>query len=115
MEIRIVKDKISLAEVEALAENWYGEMVKAVADLENGILAIGGEFHSEGAELLFKNGAKNENIWGFNIYPAKSRNEWLEFNSLVNIKPLASNRSMEIESQDIKNKIIEIVGKIIND
>jgi hypothetical protein len=113
MEIIIVKDKISLEEVDKIAKNWYGEMVKVVADVEGGIMAVGGEFHSEGAEMLFNQGSKNENLWGFNIYTGKNKDEWLEFNSLVNIKPLAGNRSMEIESEEIKNKIRGIVNTLI--
>src|SRR3989344_6828097 len=45
METRIVKDKVSRAKLRALAEEQYGDMVKAVVDVEQAIMGAGGELH----------------------------------------------------------------------
>ena len=85
-----------------------------VVDIEKEIIAIGGELHSDEQELLIeKEGSKNETLWGINIYPTKPRDKWLEFNSLINIKPLFENRSMEIENLEIREKIKGIINKLI--
>ena len=113
MEIKIIKEKISLDELKKIASEGYGEMVKVVVDIESGITAIGAEFHSEEADVLFRQGSKNENLWGINIYPDKTRETWLEFNSLINIKPAFGNRSMDIENIGVKEKIKKIIDKIV--
>ena len=114
MKIKIVRDKITKEELINLAQDNYGDMVKAVVDIEKEIMAIGGEFHSDASVILVEqNGSNQEDIWGINIYPEKEKNEWLEFNSLINIKPLKNNRDVEIESEVIKDKIKNIINKLI--
>jgi hypothetical protein len=114
MEIKIVEDKISLDEVKRMAKEQYGDMVKAVVDVERGIMAIGGELHADAEEvLLAKENSKHENVWGINIYLEKSESERIVFDSLINIKPLSGNRSLFVENEETRNKIREIVGRII--
>ncbi len=114
MTIKIIKEKITKDELKKIAQDNYGDMVKAVVDIKKEIMAIGGEFHSDaGVILVEQGGSSQEDIWGINIYPEKEKNEWLEFNSLVNIKPLKNNRNVEIESEEIKDKIKNIINKLI--
>jgi len=114
MEIKIIKEKISLEEVKKIAQNQYGNMVKAVVDIEKEIMAIGGELHADANELLFgKEGSDSKNVWGINIYPKEIKDKWIVFDSLINIKPLSGNRSLTIESEEVKNKIREIVNRLI--
>jgi hypothetical protein len=113
MEIKIIKEKISLEEVKKMAEEQYNNMIKAVVDIEKEIMAIGGELHSDANELLSNAGSDQKNVWGINIFPGKSREEWIEFNSLINIKPKEGNLDMDIKLNEVKNKIEEIVNKLI--
>lgn len=113
MEIKIVKKEISLEEVKKTAEEQYGNMIKAVVDIEKEIMAIGGELHSDANDLLNKAGSDQRKVWGINIFPKKPKEEWIEFNSLINIKPKEGNFDMDIKFEEIKNKIKEIVNKLI--
>jgi len=113
MEIKIIKNKISLAEVKELALNNYGDMVKAVVDIEQKITAIGGEFHADAEKLLLENGSRQEDLWGINIYPDKKSAEFIEYNSLINIRPKAGNRKIDIEIPEIREKIKNIINEII--
>lgn len=113
MEIKIIKNSISLPEVKKLAEESYGEMVKAVADIGQGILAIGGEMHADAEQLLLDGGSLQDDLWGFNIYPDESGDKFLEYVSFINIRPKLGNRSQEISSPEVRNKIRELVKKII--
>ena len=73
MPIHIVKQPISREELKSIAQERYGDLVKAVVDVEQGIMAIGGELHAdEDLELTEKEESKRENTWGINIYPEKS-------------------------------------------
>jgi len=114
MEIKIVKEKISLEEIKKIAQEQYGNMIKTVVDIERGIMAVGGELHADASELLFeKENSDSKNVWGINIYPGETKDKWIVFDSLINIKPLSNNRSLGVESEEVRNKIREIVNKLI--
>jgi hypothetical protein len=114
MEIKIVKDKILLEEVKKMAQEQYGDMVKAVVDVEKEIMAIGGELHADANEILIENEKSDQrNVWGINIYPEETENNRIVFDSLINIKPLSNNRTLNVENEEIKNKIKEVVNKLI--
>jgi hypothetical protein len=84
-----------------------------VVDIEQGIMALGGELHADGEALLLEQGSKQENLWGFNIYPDKSKTEWIEYTSLINVRPSQGNRSLEVQDEAVKGKIREVVNKLI--
>lgn len=91
----------------------FGNIVKAVVDAERGIMAIDGELHSDEQALLLENNSKQENLWGINIYPDKSDEDFIEFDSVINIRPSQQNRSRGIENPETKKTILELVNKLI--
>lgn len=113
MEIKIITDTISKEEVKKLAEDTFGDMVKAVVDIEKKIIAIGGELHADAEAVLIDYGSKQKNIWGINIYPDKPKNERIEYISLINIRPKQNNMSMKIEDTALQNIINEIINSVI--
>lgn len=113
MEIRIIKDCITKNELAAIAQERFGDMVKAVVDVEQGIMAIGGELHADEEALLLEQGSKQENLWGINIYHEKSNDEWIEYDSMINIRPGQGNRSRGVENPQIQVKIVKIVERLI--
>lgn len=116
MEIIIVKNPIKKSEVNDLAKKGFGDMIKGVVDIGQGILAIGGELHADEEVLLMENAnSARENTWGINIYPEKSGEDWIEFDSMINLKPASGNRSRDVKDPTIREKIIEIVKKLIID
>lgn len=113
MDIEVVTDTIFLEKVKQLAQDSYGDMVKAVADIEKGIIAIGGEYHADAEQLLLIHGSLQDNLWGFNIYPNQPRESWLEYYSLINVRPRANNNSQIIQDEYIKEKIKNLTEKMI--
>jgi len=113
MEIKIVKDTISKEELKQIAENQFGDLVKAVIDIEKEIMAIGGELHADEETLLLEQGSKQENLWGINLRIDKSEDEFIEFDSMINIRPSQNNKSRDVESLDIQRKVRDIVNKLI--
>ena len=91
-------------EVKKLAEESYGDMVKAVADISQGILSIGGEMHADAERLLLEKGSRQDDLWGFNIYPELEGDQMLEYVSFINIRPKDNNTSNEIQNQEIRQK-----------
>lgn len=114
MEIKILKNPIKKEELKKIAEDGFGDMVKAVVDIKKGVMAIGGEFHSEEEALLIEQaGAEREHTWGINLYPDKAGDDFIEFDSMVNTKPAFGNRSRKVESAAVQKEIRNIIANMI--
>ena len=73
----------------------------------------GGELHSDEESLLLEEGSKQKNLWGINIYPNKSGEELIEFDSMINLRPSQGNRSRDVLDPTARQKIKEIVTQLI--
>ena len=90
-------------------------MVKAVVDIERGVMAIGGEMHADEEAALLDDGSRQVDLWGINLYPAEAGPEWLEFDSMINVRPSRGNRSRDVEDPDIRNAIRQLVASLVRD
>lgn len=114
MAIKIIKEPISRFLLRQIAEERFGDLVKAAVDIEQQIMALGGELHiDEEVILIEKENSKNENVWGINLYPDKSGEEFIEFDSMINIKPNLGNKTRDVKNAQIRENIINIVSKLI--
>lgn len=113
MDIKIVENSISRIELEVMAGVQFGDYVKAVVDIEKEIAAFGGGMHADEEAELLVYGSAQKNLWGINIYPAKSHGEWIEFDSMINIRPVDGNRSRGVEDKEIQSKIRKIIDKLV--
>lgn len=113
MNIKIVRQPISLAEVRTLAQETYRDMVKGVVDVELGIVALGGEWHMDANATLLRDGSEQQNIWGFNLHINERGDDALKFVSLINIRPAQGKRSMEIEDEELRENIRVIVKRLV--
>lgn len=112
--IRVIKEPIAKAELERMAREQFGDFVKAVVDVRQGIMAVGGEFHADGEmALMEKEGAKHEHTWGINLYPEKTGDDFIEFDSMINLKPALGNRSRNVEDPATQEKIKTIVHALV--
>jgi hypothetical protein len=98
-----------------MAQNLFGNMVKAVVDIERQIMAMDAELHADEEAALLENGSCQENLWGINIYPELDRNDpdFVEFDSMINLRPSQNNRSRGVEDNETRKKIKSIVEKLI--
>jgi hypothetical protein len=85
----------------------YGTMIKIAVDIRREILAGGGEMNADCERLLLEDGSEQDDIWGANWYPRERR---VEFEALINIRPLLGNRSLVIQNQEIRNSV-EMITK----
>lgn len=114
MEIKIITEPMSRKELLKIASEQFGDMIKTVVDVTQEIMAVGGELHADGeAVLTEKRGSKGYDLWGINLYPEKSGEEWIEFDSMINLKPARGNRSRDVEDAATKAKIVAIVRKLV--
>lgn len=113
MNIKIVSDSITLDELREIGKEFYVGKIKGVVDIEKELVAFGGEYHIDSNKVLIENSSEQKNIWGFNIDFNKPKEDWIEYTSLINIRPVQENYDMEVFDQDIRNKMKEIINSKI--
>ena len=63
--------------------------------------------------LLLENGSKQHDLWGINIYPEINDENWIEFDSMINLRPSQENRSRGVDNPQIRKQILEIVNNLV--
>lgn len=113
MTIEIIRQPITRAHLSALAEAQFGDMVKAVVDVERRVMAIGGELHADEEAALMEDGSGQVHLWGINLYPAEHGDGWIEFDSMINVRPSQGNRSRNVEDSGLQDRIRQIVRVLV--
>ena len=112
--IEIVRPSVVLAHLEALAEGRFGDLVMAVVDVELGIMAIGGELHADEEATLIDAGSAQAHLWGINLYPGQHGGAgWIEFDSMINVRPRQGNRSRSVEDAAVRDQIVSVVERLV--
>ncbi len=115
MSIDIVRSGISRATLATAAETLFGDMIKAVVDVQRKLMAIGGELHSDEESVLLEDGSEHNNLWGINLYPAEKGDDWIEFDSMINVRPSMKNRSRDVEDRALRESIRAVVRDLVKD
>jgi hypothetical protein len=112
--LRLIDSVIVRSDLMVLAPE-LGDMVKAVVDIERGVMAIGGEMHADEEAALLDDGSRQTDLWGINLYPAETGAGWLEFDSMINVRPSQGNRSRDVEDESIRDAILRVVTSLVRD
>ncbi|MFH1593890.1 MAG: DUF5674 family protein [Candidatus Omnitrophota bacterium] len=112
--MKIIEETLTISELKEMAA-MFGDMVKAVVDVDKGLLALDAELHSDLEALLLEHGSKQKDLWGINLYPELKGEEFIEFDSMINMRPSQGNRSRGVDNEDISKNIIRIVRKRIKE
>ena len=110
----IVDKKLTRKELSEIALNFFTEMVKGIVDVEREILAIDAEMHADLESFLLERGCCQKNLWGINLYPDLSAESFIEYDSMINIRPSQNNRSRGVEDPILREKIKNIVESKID-
>lgn len=113
--MKLVHDKISIEELKKMSEKMFGGIVKAVVDIEKKIMVVDAAFHAdEEFFLLEEHDSQQKNLWGINIQPDLfGKENWIVFDSMINLRPSAGNRSRNVDDPKIRELIIKIVNKLV--
>jgi hypothetical protein len=76
MPVRIVRSATTRGDLASLAEEQFGDLVKAVVDLE-------------------------------------TEDAWIEFDSVINIRPSQGNRSRGVDDPDLRQSIRAMVAELV--
>lgn len=112
--MKIISDELALAELNQMAAAGFGNMVKAVVDIDKNLVALDAELHSDLEALLIEKGSKQKNLWGINFYPELTGDDFVEFDSMINVRPSQGNKTRSVESADVRAKIMGVVSKRIS-
>lgn len=111
--MQLITTKITQDELKKLAKNTFGTLIKGVVDIEKKIMVLDAELHADEEKYLIEQGSKQDNLWGINLYPELEGDDFLEFDSMINVRPRVKNFSRGVEDPAIREKIRTIVNKLI--
>jgi hypothetical protein len=111
-----VVENISIADLSAMANKMYGTLVKVDVDIARNIFIIDMGMHADGEAYLMENGSLQNDLWGINLHPADyGTDDFIEFDSMINIRPSQGNASKDVLDPEIRKQIIDLVQKVIHD
>jgi hypothetical protein len=111
--MKIIRSRTSLSELWQNRETQTTDLLKIVVDIKRNIIAVDAEMHADLEELLLENSSEQEDLWGANLFPERNDEKFIEYTSFINIRPAQENRSMEVQNETIKDKILKIVDELI--
>lgn len=112
--MRIISTAIRLSELHDMATRRFGDLVKAVVDVRSGVMIVDGEMHADEEAMLLDHGSRQEDLWGINLYPERHGTpEFVEFDSMINVRPRQGNRSRSVEDPAAREAIIRVVERLV--
>jgi hypothetical protein len=105
---------VTMHELRAMAQRRFGHMVKAVVDLERGILLLDADMHADEEAQLLADGSQQHDLWGINLYPDISEPQWIEFDSMINLRPSFGNQSRGVDDPEIRERIVRLVQEVVS-
>ncbi len=109
----IVEKATSIEALKPMAAKMFDNMVKAVVDVDRCVMAIDAEVHADLEALLLDAGSNQYHVWGINLYPGHAEREFVEFDSMINVRPTQGNRSRGVDDDAVRRKILAIVGQLV--
>ena len=100
-------------EVRALAAGRFGDMVKGVVDMARGVLLLDADMHADQEADLLSEGSRQADLWGINLYPDMTGEDWLEFDSMINLRPSFGNRSRGVDDPATRAAIAGFIARVV--
>ena len=94
--IQILQKPVSREELNHIDERVFGDMIKCMADVRRNLLAIVADLHADLERLLLEDGSDQEDLWGFNLWVEEEGEDFVEFDSLINIRARQGNPSRDV-------------------
>ncbi|MBL1203726.1 MAG: hypothetical protein FWK04_32830 [Nostoc sp. GBBB01] len=107
--ILVIRERATKQQIDEMLKTW-GVFIKIVVDIEREILAGGAERHYECEQELLKDGSRQRDIWGADWSPYTQE---MVFESIINIRPSENNRTMEIQSPLIRERVAQITQRLL--
>jgi hypothetical protein len=113
MEIIMVEEPIARQQLKEIGEPQFGSYIKAVVDVDRAIMAVGGDFHADEEAYLLERGSSQMNLWGINLHFDLQPPDMVEFDSIINIRPVQNNPSRDVVDPEVRDRIVKIVAGLV--
>lgn len=111
--MKLINNNITIDELKKMAEGFSGGFVKAVVDIKKEIMVVDVSMHADAEKELLDLGSDQDDLWGINFYPDLTGDDFVEFDSMINVRPRLNNFSRAIEDFHLQQKIITVVNKLV--
>ena len=111
--MQILEEEIKKEDLKNAKNVLEDGMVKAVVDIEKEIIGIDAEMHADIEKALLEKGSNQDYLWGINLWFDDDDENFIEYDSMINIRPRQNNRSRDVENPETKAKVKEVVKKWI--
>ena len=111
--MKIITQPIEHSELNAMLPGYFGDMIKAVVDVRKCILGLDAELHADIEKELLLQGSNQSVLWGINLYPEIVGEDFIEFDSLINIRPHQGNRSRDVQDSAVRKQIVDLINNLI--
>ena len=110
--MQLIEKSINISVLSEMSEKMFDDLVKVVVDIEKEIIALDFDLHSDLEKFLLEKGSTEKNLWGINLYPSFFNDDsFIEFDSMINLRPALGNRTRSVDDELIQTKIIKIIRK----
>lgn len=107
--MKILAEEMSKGDLERSEVVFDGPMVKGVVDVGRRLLAVDADLE----RMLLENGSRQDDLWGINLWFEDGGEDFVEFDSMINVRPRKGNRSRDVEDEVTRRKIVEVVEQWI--
>ena len=111
--MQIISQSISRNELKNMLPGYFGDMIKAVVDIKQNVLGLDAELHADIEKEMLAQGSSQVDLWGINLYPNIDGEDFIEFDSLINIRPYQGNRSRDVQDPAVREQITKVVNTLI--
>lgn len=111
--MKLIDKLITVNELKTMSSRMFGGLIKAVIDIKKETMVVDAAMHADEEKYLLDLGSKQDDLWGINLYPDLTGEDFIGFDSMINVRPRLNNFSRGIEDKKLKQKIIIIVNKLV--
>ena len=76
-------------------------------------MLLDADLHADQEAELLASGSALADLWGINLYPDLPEPDWVEFDSMINLRPSFGNRSRGVDDAATREAIVELVGRLV--
>lgn len=107
--IHVIRSRAAREQIEEMLQA-LGTYIKLAVDIRRGVLSGGGVLHADCESALLDDGSRQEDVWGADWSPSAQQ---VTFESLINIRPETSNRSMGILDPAVRQLVSDITRRLL--
>ncbi len=108
-----IQEPIHRTDLQNMADKSFGNLVKAVVDIKKRVMVVDASLHADEEAILLSEGSLQSDLWGINLYPALFGEDFIEFDSMINLRPGQGNHGRGVDDPKIQKRIIELVSSLV--